>query len=223
MGTIAHFVLGDQSVEDALRSVLDLALEAISTAVMAGVSMLGNDFKPKTAVATDERARAIDEAQYRDDTGPCLDAWREQRVVPVIDVATVAAEYPSFTAAALANDIHSTLSFPLLVAGASIGALNLYGASPKLFDEEDARVGLDVASAVATIIATTSYTEALELNLHLNRAIESRAVIEQAKGIIMASARCTPDAAFDILRQQSQSENRKLRELAEEIVTRQAR
>lgn len=223
VASLADFVLGSDTVEDALHSVMNLTVDGITSADMAGVSMLGENLKPTTHVFTDERALAVDRAQYNADSGPCLDSWRERRVIHIRDVETAKDEYPNFAATALANDVKSTLSLPLRIASSTIGALNLYARDIDAFSDNDESVAADVASVVATIMVTTTYSEALELNVHLSRALESRAVIEQAKGVIMASARCTPDQAFTILSQQSQTENRKVREIAEEIVRNQAR
>lgn len=223
VASLASFVLGSDTVEDALRRVMDLTVEGIDAADMAAVSMLGSDLRPTTHVFTDERALAIDQAQYAEEDGPCLDAWRGRRVVHIRNVAAASDQYPTYVKTALANDVHSTLSLPLQVSDSTIGALNLYARERDSFTEADEVIAKDVASVVATIMATTSYAEAIELNQHLSRAIDSRAVIEQAKGIIIATTRCSPDDAFEILRQQSQSENRKLREIAEEIVNRNAR
>jgi GAF domain-containing protein len=220
IASLANFVLGTDTVEGALRSVMDLTVEGVPGADMAGVSMLGTDLRPTTHVFTDGRALAVDQAQYLADSGPCLDAWRQSRVVHLRDVDKARGDYPTFSETALNNGVFSTLSLPLRVAGSTIGALNLYAPAIDAFSERDVVIATDVASVVATVMITTTYAEALELNLHLSRAMESRAVIEQAKGIIMATTRCSPDAAFDLLRQQSQSENRKLREIAEEIVRR---
>lgn len=219
---LASFVLGTDTVEGALRAVMDLTVDGITSADMAGVSMLGTDLRPTTHVYTGVRALAIDEAQYISDTGPCLDAWRQNRVVHIPNVEHARADYPTYVETALTNGVRSTFSLPLRIAGSAIGALNLYAIDVDSFSEEDESVATDIASIVATIMLTTSYAEALELNANLSRAIESRAVIEQAKGIIIATARCSPDDAFAILREQSQSENRKVRDIAEEIVRRNA-
>jgi AmiR/NasT family two-component response regulator len=85
-------------------------------------------------------------------------------------------------------------------------------------------MGVELAAAASIVLANASaYWAALELSEQLNDAMRSRAVIEQAKGVIMATAGCNADAAFDLLREQSQSENRKLRDIAQDIVIRQDR
>jgi hypothetical protein len=90
--------------------------------------------------------------------------------------------------------------------------------------DADAATGTELAAAAAIVMAnSTAYWTAFELSEQVDEAMRSRAVIEQAKGVIMASIRCDADLAFDVLRQQSQSENRKLGDIAAEIVSRQVR
>lgn len=112
------------------------------------------------------------------------------------------------------------MSIPVIVGDEAIGALNFYSQEAAHFDSAAAQAGEAFAGQAAIIAA---YTDRAELAGHLQTAMASRAVIEQAKGIIMGTMGCTPDEAFDILRQQSQTENRKLRDVAEELVARQQR
>src|SRR5205085_4785442 len=100
------------------------------------------------------------------------------------------------------------------------GALNFYSEQASHFDDAMAQMA-DGFAAQAAIV--TAYCDKADLAEHLQTAMESRAAIEQAKGVIMATMGVGPDAAFDVLRQQSQSENRKLRDLAVELVARQVR
>ena len=221
LGALGRFVAGESTVDEALGEAIAVALDAVPAAAMAGVTLAGERNEAKTQVSTSPRARAVDEAQYGDGVGPCLDAWREQREVYVVDVRDVATAYPSFAATAEQVGIRSTVSLPLVVGEHAVGALNLYADEAGAFDDAARRVASDVCTVAATVLAIVArHGEAVDANLQLRQAMESRAAIEQAKGILMATMRCTPDDAFDILRQQSQSENRKLREIAEELVAR---
>jgi hypothetical protein len=184
------------------------------------MSMLGEDGRPTTAVYTDPDSPAIDAAQYRDGKGPCLDAWRHNAVFRVDRVEDCAGEYPGFAAACLEHRVLSTLSLPMSAGEVAVGAVNLYSRRPVGFGEDDESVGCDLAAAGGAVLANVSaYWTAFELGQHLNEAMVSRAVIEQAKGMLMATTPgVSADDAFDMLRRASQRENVKLREVARRIV-----
>ena len=221
---LSLFLVADSSMGEALLRVSEITTSALPAAEMAGISLLGKDGKPTTGVFTDEEAPEIDAAQYDAGHGPCLDAWREKQVVCIHDMAEAAAVYPEFAHAALARGIESVLSLPLVAGDQGLGALNLYARTSHAFSRDDEVVGMDLASAAAIVMANASaYWEASELGQQLNQAMKSRAVIEQAKGILMArSPHLSADAAFDLLRRASQRENVKLREIAQRIVDRRA-
>jgi GAF domain-containing protein len=221
---LSRFLVSEVSLGDTLRRVAEITVTAVPAAEIAGISMLGQDGLPITGVFTDETSPEIDAGQYASGRGPCLDAWREQRPVRVDDMAAAGAVYPEFAALALQHGVHGTLSLPLIAGGVGVGALNLYSRHAGGFSEEDAAMGVELAAAASIVLANASaYWAALELSEQLNDAMRSRAVIEQAKGVIMATTGCNADAAFDLLREQSQSENRKLRDIAQDIVIRQDR
>ena len=117
--------------------------------------------------------------------------------------------------------MRSTLSLPLLVGEGSVGALNFYSTKEDGFSDEDRRNSATFALQAAVVLANAqAYWDARTLNEHLAEAMRSRATIEQAKGILMAQSNVGPDAAFELLRSASQRENRKLRDIAQELVDR---
>ena len=207
---------------ETLLQVSRITTDAVPAAEMAGITMLGDHGKPTTAVFTDPEAPAIDAAQYESGAGPCLDAWRERRVVRVNDMASASSQYPEFAKAAGSHRVESVLSLPLVAGTNGLGALNLYARKPAGFTDDDEALGIELASAAAVVLANASaYWEASQLGEQLGQAMRSRAVIEQAKGILMArSPELSPDDAFDVLRKASQRENVKLREIAQRIVDR---
>lgn len=219
---LARFVVADSTVGDTLLRVSQITIEALPAAKMAGISLLDEAGKPTTAIFTDEEAPEIDLGQYESGRGPCLDAWRQGRVVRVDDMASAGDDYPEFAKAAEDHGVKSTLSLPLVAGRRAVGALNLYSLDVNGFSEEDEALGGDLAAAAAIVLANASdYWEAAELSEQLAQAMKSRAVIEQAKGMLMAqSPSLDPDAAFDLLRRASQRENVKLRDIAVRIVER---
>jgi GAF domain-containing protein len=217
LGALARFFVGDGSAEETLTRVAELSVDALEPVTLAGITMR-IEGRPRTAVFTDDLAPEIDRAQYDEGTGPCLTAFEEGRVT-AIDSTREDGPWPVFRAAAAAHGVGSTLSVPLVVDGTAVGALNLYAARERAFSADDRAHAELFASQAAIVLANVrAYWEARDLSRGLSEAMKSRAVIEQAKGILMAAEGVDEDAAFDILVAASQRENLKVREIATRIV-----
>jgi transcriptional regulator with GAF, ATPase, and Fis domain len=225
LSALSRFQVDALSVRDALQRIADSTIEALPGAAIAGMTMVGDYEQPTTAIYTDEDSPEIDEAQYRDGKGPCLDAWRHNRVIRIDRIGDWVEQYPGFSAACRDHGVLSTLSLPMVSGEVAIGAMNLYARREGGFGEEDETLGADLAAAAGSVLSNVSaYWTAFDLSQQLNEAMESRAVIEQAKGILMArNARLSADDAFGLLRRASQRENIKLRLIAERIVERRPR
>jgi GAF domain-containing protein len=130
-------------------------------------------------------------------------------------------QWPEFSQAAAEHGMRSTISFPLGVRGNGIGALNLYSREPAAFPDDAEHVGMLFATQAAVALANAQlYESTYRMTQQLQEALVSRAVIDQAKGMLMQEHGIGGDEAFERLRKQSQQENRKLRELAQEMVDR---
>ncbi len=184
---------------------------------MAGITLLERE-GPITAVATSSAAARIDAIQYRHNRGPCLESYRFQ-VVTRIEATGTDTRWPEFSREAAAQGIRSTLSFPLVVSGDGIGALNLYSSAEPGFDQRDEEAGAIFAEhASVTLANARAYWQTEALRQNLEDAQSTRGVIDQAMGILMAREGLSAVDAFAILRRASQRENRKVFELAQEIV-----
>ena len=219
---LSNYLVAKTSIGDTLLNVSQITVEALPGAEMAGISLLTEDGRPTTGVFTDEDAPDIDTAQYESGRGPCLDSWREGKVIRLDDVQMAVEAYPEFAKAAQAHGIRSTLSLPLLAGDERLGALNLYARVVDGFTSDDEALAIDLSAAAAIVLANASaFWAASELSDQLGQAMRSRAVIEQAKGVLMArSPKMTADEAFDVLRKASQRENLKVRDIAQRIVER---
>lgn len=217
LSTLSRFLIGDHTLDETLRRVAELTVDAIAAATLAGIT-LSIDGRPRTAVFTGQAALEIDEAQYETGEGPGLDAFRERRVF-LVDAIQEDDRWPAFRAAALAHGFHSTLSLPLVVDKQSVGAMNLYARKPRSFQPADPDTGALFASQAAIVLANSqAYWDAQSLSERLGEAMKSRAVIEQAKGILMGAQGCDEEHAFSLLVQASQRENVKLRDIAHRLV-----
>ncbi|HWL34949.1 MAG TPA: GAF and ANTAR domain-containing protein [Frankiaceae bacterium] len=210
----------EESYEETLQRLADLACATIPRC-SAGSVTLWAEGQPYTVVSTDDLAQQLDNAQYETLEGPCLDASRYGEVY-VIPEMSADARWPVFADAATRQGIRSSLSLPLSVSGRSIGALNLYSTDHDGFDGATDVGRLFAGQASVAITNAEVYRASRTLAEQLQDAMASRAVIEQAKGVLMAEQGCTPEEAFALLRAASQRENVKLREIAERIVHGQA-
>jgi GAF domain-containing protein len=211
-------VLG--SMEE-LGSYLDSLVFAVCDNVdhcdAVGVTVVVED-RPRTASYTTARTLEIDAVQYAVDDGPCLDAYRNRRE-NLVDLAGAHERWPMFTSAVDTADVQSLLAVPLLSGARCFGALNLYGKSRYAFDDTDRALVRMAASRAADAVGSVLELEgARELAAQMEQAMASRAVIEQAKGVIMGRHAIDETQAFEVLRRHSQNRNIKLRTLAAEIV-----
>jgi len=194
------------------------------TAVVPGVDeatvTLLTDGAPTTAATTSEIAAQLDRDQYAGDDGPCLRAARTGALVRV-SVAEAVDQWPRFAKDATTAGFGSFLSAPLVVGDGHAGAVNCYSASGHGFVDLDEKL-LDLFTGIATALLRvhSRYLGAAASAGQLRMALESRAVIDQAKGILMAFRQVDADEAFALLVERSQRENRKLRDVATHIVTR---
>jgi GAF domain-containing protein len=218
MAVLSEFFVGEGTLGDTLARVAELAVASIGPADMAGITMLVEG-RVRTAVFTDTESPDLDSAQYETGEGPCLDAFRHQKVYR-IDSTVDETRWPAFSALAASHGIVSTLSLPLVARHEGVGALNLY-ARDGLFSSEDEELGGVYATQAGIVLANSqAYWDARHLSEQLGQAMQFRAVIEQAKGVLMATGGRNADEAFQLLVRASQRENRKLRDVAAEVVER---
>lgn len=169
-------------------------------------------------VFTGSLASQLDERQYEAGFGPCMDAALSGATVTIENTASDPT-YPDFGRAAARHGITHTMSIGLPVARQTIGALNIYGTEEGSFDAATQELATAFASYAAVAVPNAGvYASTATLAANLQRALQSRAVIDQAKGILMGRHGITADAAFEKLSEQSQGANRKLREIAGDLV-----
>ena len=215
---LSRIVLSDRSLDDVLTEVLRLATRTVPRAEAASLTLV-RDEGAVTAAHCGDVALDVDHLQYEHGVGPCLDASRGGVVVRVDELATDDRFGPVGPGAA-ALGVHSCLAVPLPYQGSSIGALGAYAAPPAAFSAPDAvQIATEVAEALAAVVLNAESHAQLGSQAHnLSVAMTNRAVIEQAKGVLMAQQHVGPDEAFEMLRAASQRANRKLRDVAAGIV-----
>jgi GAF domain-containing protein len=215
---LSRVVLADRSLGEALEDITAIATAGIPGSESTSITLVRGD-KAYTAAHYGEMALAADELQYDEGTGPCMDAGRGGVVLRIDDMRTEQ-RWPTYVARTASIGVRSSLSVPLPYQGGVIGALNNYSSQPGAFaSPESLAAGTDVAEVIAVAVANAeAHHELGEQARHMRIAMESRAVIEQAKGVLMAQQGVDAEQAFEILRGASQRANRKLRDIAAGVV-----
>ena len=206
-------------VETFLREVACLAAELVDPLASVGITVrYGGELL--TVASSDDRAALIDGEQYLVGRGPCLEALTSGRVVEVKD-QRVETRWGAYVDLARGHGVLSTLSLPLFIDERAIGALNLYSS-----ERVDAFVGdvrqraLEFAERASAALTLAIRYDAQAKTAHqLEQALASRTVIDQAIGILMAQQACDAHTAFELLRRHSQNNNRRLREVAQDLIT----
>jgi transcriptional regulator with GAF, ATPase, and Fis domain len=171
-----------------------------------------------TVTYSGELAVRGDERQYELDDGPCLQALRSGEVVVVDDLADES-RWGLYPERALEAGVHSSLSFPLSLGERGRGALNLYASRPHAFADADDEAGRAWAGqASGALLVAWQMADRGKAVDDLAQGLQTRQVIGQAVGLLMAQRRCTADEAFELLKGASQRNNEKLRDVAARMV-----
>lgn len=218
---LQNALLNTDSVEQFLHELAVLATRTVGDGDPMSCGTTLQRGRPATATAcSDPLASQADREQYGSGEGPALDALRHGRPVNVQDLAT-ANRWPRFGRHAASLGIRSCYAAPLIQDGEPVGALVLYARRPGAFGRELARRADRFARyASGALTLSLRMASCADQNDQLRSSIVSRAVIDQALGVIMATERCPQDKAFALLRRASQNTNVKLRDLASTIVAR---
>jgi GAF domain-containing protein len=213
---LAGAVLTQDNLPATLAEVCRIAVSAVPGAEGASITTF-SEGRP-SAIASDDWSKGFDELQYEEQEGPCLDAYRTGNMFRVRDLAEDT-RWPSYLPRAVERGARSMMSIPMSAHGQVIGALNLYGREVDAFGSDAAALAAIVAAhaGLASHVAAAFFGHR-ELAEQLKDAMQSRAVIEQAKGVLMATRHCDADTAFADLVSLSQHSHRKLREVAQALV-----
>lgn len=210
-------LLGTETIQEFLAELAGLAILAVGKELSCGITLQPNG-RPLTVASTDALAAQVDEVQYGLDQGPCLHAMRTGTLVYIQDLASDQ-RWAAYAATALGHGIRSSLSLPLSNGSTTIGAFNLYSLVAGTFGEAATRRAERFAqSATGALSIAVRLADSATLTDQLRASLASRAVIDQAVGVLMGQRRITAAAAFAILRTTSQNRNIKLRAVAAQIL-----
>lgn len=215
-GELNKLLLEEVRLETTLLGIGKLATSVIPACDEAGVT-LESQRNVTVRVSTGDTAERVDAHQYEIEEGPCLAAAESDGSVLIKDMASDD-RWPRFTSFAATQGVKSSYSIPMTLNGEMIGVLNLYS-TDDAFGPSDEQIGIRFAEQAAMAVRhAATFTKTREMIDHLYRALETRDVIGAAVGILMHRDGSPMDVAFMRLKEVSQRENLKVREVAEQII-----
>ena len=213
---LGQLLLAEHTLPTVLQRIVDLVQQALPAAAAVSITLV-RDEHPTTAAFTGRLAEQLDESQYEQGHGPCLEAALGGHVVEIHDARTES-RWPGYVPILLEHGALSVLAAPVPAPHLTAG-LNVYGRAAGSFTDED-RCDLVESAAYAGAALTNmdALQDARELAEHLRKAMQFRSVIEQAKGVLVERHKLTTDQAFRLLADASMRTNRKLHDIAEELM-----
>ena len=214
---MADTLVDDFDVIDFLHVLTERCVQLLGVSA-AGLLLTDGQDTLQVVAASSERTRLLELFQLQTDEGPCVDCFRTGQPVSVADLSS-AGKWPSFTAAAAEIGFAAVHALPMRLRTEVIGALNFFDVSPGALDVDKLRIGQAMAD-VATIglLQQRAISQRDALTDQLQTALNSRVLIEQAKGIVAERLHLDMAAAFTLLRGTARSHNRRLSDLARAVV-----
>jgi GAF domain-containing protein len=218
LAQLASALKGDVDLHEGLHQ-LSLTTAAALGLAGAGVTLHMPDGRTQYVTATDAPTLHVERVQDSLKEGACVDAIEQAGIVAVDDL-TVDERWPRYRPAVLEAGYHAVAAVPIPFEDRCIGAINLYGAESRAWTTEEFSAGLLLADLAAGYLVNTHLLRTTQtLAAQLQQALDSRIIIEQAKGILAERHRVTPPAAFAVLRAHARKTNSKLRDLANDVVS----
>lgn len=215
---IADSLVTDFDVVELLTLLADRCVDVLDVGA-AGLMLVGPDGELRVLASSSEAMRLLELFELQAQEGPCLDCFRTGQPVVNQDLATVDGRWPRFAAKAIESGFHAVHALPMRLRGEVIGALNLFHIEPgemRSADVEAAQALADVATIA--ILANRAAREVQIVNEQLTQALNSRILIEQAKGMLAERLTLDMEGAFKTLRNHARNHNLKLVDVARSVV-----
>lgn len=216
---LADTLIDDYDVIDFLETLAERCVELLDISA-AGVMLADGHGGLRHAACSSEQMRLVELFELQVGEGPCFDAFRERAAVRHDDLFDGTDRWPEFATHAGAAGFVAVSAVPLRLRAHVVGALNMFSSEPRSLDDDDLRVAQALADvATIGILQERAIHDGHELTGQLQGALQSRIVIEQAKGIVAESRGIKVDDAFAAIRSFARSHNRLLGETARDVVS----
>jgi GAF domain-containing protein len=215
---MADILVDDYDVIDLLTGLADRCVQLLGVSA-AGVMLASPEGDLRLVASSSEAMRVLEVFELQAQEGPCLDAFRTGERVEHENLRPGSGRWPRFATVAVEAGFRSAFALPLRLRDMTIGALNLFHADPTPMEESDVIVARAFADLAAiSVVQHRAVTESQRVNEQLSRALSSRIVIEQAKGVISERAGLDLAQAFSRLRSYARDNNRRLSEVAQAAI-----
>jgi GAF domain-containing protein len=220
MQTLSDFtrtLVSEYSVGDVLQELVERVPGVLGIS-RAGVSLAGGG-RLGFATAIDESASMLEQVQEQHQQGPCVEAHEHGQAVLVADLGDDSGRWPALAGAARSVGVVAAAGIPMHLGEIKLGALNLYAAERREWSDEDVRVARLLADmATAYLVNASMLEKSRRLAEQLQEALDSRMVIEQAKGLLAGERKLSLDAAFELLRGHARGHSSSVRAVADAVV-----
>ena len=215
---LADTLVADFDVVELLTLLTDRCVDVLEVDA-AGLMLVSVEGDLRVMASSSDAVRMLELFQVQSQEGPCLDCYRAGRPVVNEDLTALDERWPRFTPEALAGGFRAVHAVPMRLRGNILGALNLFHVEPTYLQEDDIAAAQALADvATIAILQHRAAIEAQVLNEQLGQALNTRIVIEQAKGVIAERRRLTMEEAFAHLRTHARNHNRLLAAVARDVI-----
>ncbi len=208
---------GSDDPANAMRQIVE-ATHSLFKVDGAGLMLVDGELELRNAAVSDQRCDALEELQVAHREGPCLDAYHTKELVGSDDLGADD-RWPAFSRSAVQRGLRAVMASPIPYTEHVIGVVAVFSATQRAWTPEGELALMAFTDLAALLIASTIHAvERTELAEQLQSALDSRVVIEQAKGVVVARDGVSPREAYEHLRAQARRDRRPLRDLAREVV-----
>jgi len=215
---LADTLVDEFEIVDLLTTLADRCVEVLDVSA-AGLMLVAHEGDLRVIASSSEAMRLVELYELQSQEGPCLDCYRTRQPVLNQHLGEADLRWPRFEPVAIEAGFSSVHALPMRLRGDIIGALNLFRSGRGELDETDIVTGQALADvATITILQHRAVLETELVNAQLSHALNSRIVIEQAKGVLAERSGNTMEDAFAVMRQYARNHNFKLVDIAERVI-----
>lgn len=215
---LSHTLVEPFDLVDFLHTLAERCVELLDCTEV-GLMLSDSGGALQAMAASSERTEALEILQVQNREGPCFDCYSVSEAVHCEDFSVTPSPWPSFVPVALQKGFHSVQAFPMRVGGQAIGAMNIFRTSRGRLASSDLLLGQGLADIAAIALTQErAVRESVTVIEQLQSALNSRVVIEQAKGVVAEQQNISVDTAFSRLRAHARANNLRLADIADEVI-----
>ena len=219
--SLASALVGEYDIADLYTRLTSVSTQLLDVS-SAGLLLVNPAGELRLAGASSEHTRNLELFLLQCEQGPCLDCFRDGVAVSVADLGQEEARWPRFVPTAVEAGFRSVHALPMHLRGVRLGTLGLFGTSPGALSVADLELGQALADvASVALVANQAALDHVKLTDQLQTALNSRVLVEQAKGQLAQLGTVSMERAFDALRRYARDHNERLSEVARKVVTRE--